>query len=66
MKSSTDPSDRFGLNTDFGKGLAFALASLAVFAILLLVRRPHWAEPWLVASLFTFVVWRLGRGASRS
>jgi hypothetical protein len=66
MKSSPDRSSPFGLNTDFRKGLAFALASLAVFACLLLVRRPHWAHPWLIASFFTFLVWRLGRREPRS
>jgi hypothetical protein len=61
MKSSTDTRDRLGLNTDFKKGAAFVLLSLTTFALLLLVRRPEWANPWLIASLFTFAVWRLGR-----
>jgi hypothetical protein len=65
MKTSIDRGTRFGLNTDFRRGLAFALASLAVFAALLLVRRPHWAQPWLIASFFTFAVWRLGRREGR-
>lgn len=65
MKPATDNGRRFGLNTDFRKGLAFALASIAVFASLLLVKRPHWAHPWLIASFFTFAVWRLSRRDGR-
>jgi hypothetical protein len=66
MKSFPDRSSRLGLNTDFRKGVAFALASLAVFAGLIIVQRPHWAHPWLIASFFTFLVWRLGRREPRS
>jgi hypothetical protein len=66
MKSSTERGGRLDLNTDFRKGLAFALASLAVFACLLLVQRPQWAHPWLIASFFTFVIWKLGRREPRS
>jgi hypothetical protein len=59
MKSSTDTRERLGSNTDFRKGVAFALLSLTMFALLLLLRRPQWANPWLIASLFTFALWRL-------
>jgi hypothetical protein len=65
MKSSTDTRGRLGLNTDFKKGVAFALLSLTMFALLLLLRRPHWANPWLIASLFTFALWRLSCQQSR-
>jgi hypothetical protein len=61
MKASTDNRGRLGSSTDFRKGTAFALLSLTTFALLLLLRRPEWANPWLIASLFTFAVWRLGR-----
>lgn len=65
MKSSTGTRERLGLDTDFKKGIAFALLSLTTFALLLLVRRPQWANPWLIASVFTFAVWRLGRRRPR-
>jgi hypothetical protein len=65
MKSSTDTRDRLGLNTDFKQGVAFALLSMTMFALLLLIRRPEWANPWLIASVFTFAVWRLGRQRSK-
>jgi hypothetical protein len=64
MKSSTDTRERLSLNTDFKKGVAFALLSLTTFALLLLLRRPQWANPWLIASLFTFALWRLSRQQS--
>lgn len=65
MKSSTDTREGLGLSTDFRKGVAFALLSLAMFALLLLLHRPQWANPWLIASLFTFAVWRLSRQQSK-
>ncbi len=64
-KSSTETHERPSLDTDFKKGAAFALLSLTVFAILLLVGRAEWANPWLIASVFTFAVWRLGRQQTR-
>jgi hypothetical protein len=64
MKSSTDTRERLGLNTDFKRGVVFALLSLTMFALLLLLRRPQWATPWLIASLFTFALWRLRRQQS--
>ncbi len=61
MKLSPEARRRPSLNTDFKKGAAFVLLSLAMFALLLLLHRPEWATPWLIASLFTFAVWRLDR-----
>jgi Ca2+/Na+ antiporter len=64
MKTTIDGHRRFDLGTDLRRGIVFSLASMAVFTVLLLMQRPHWAQPWLIASIFTFVMWRLGRGLS--
>lgn len=61
MKLSPEAHRRPSLNTAVKKGAAFVLFSLAMFALLLLLHRPDWANPWLIASLFTFAVWRLDR-----
>lgn len=66
MKSFGRYTGRFGLNDDRRLGIAFVLASLGIVALLLLVRRPYWASPWLLATLFTFAVWRLSRKAPRA
>ena len=66
MISSTNPRGRMTSSSDLGQGIAFVLLSLAMFVLLSLVRRPEWAQAWLIASLFTFVLWRLGRQPSPS
>jgi hypothetical protein len=45
--------------TDLEKGIVFATLCVAVFFLLLLADRPHWATPWLLASIFTFGLWRM-------
>lgn len=65
MKAFGDGLNPLGLKTDFQRGLVFVLVSIAVFGVLVIAERPHWAEPWLLASLFTFAVWRLSRQQSR-
>lgn len=65
MKAFGDDFDQLRLKTDFQRGVVFALLAIAIFALLLIAERPHWAEPWLIASLFTFAVWRLNRQQSR-
>jgi hypothetical protein len=62
MKTSASLHGRFGSNPDFKKGLAFAAISIGVFVALLLLQRPHWATPWLLASIFTFSLSRMGKG----
>jgi len=61
MKTSTGLHGRFGSNPDLRKGLAFAALSVSVFVALILIQRPHWANPWLLASIFTFGLWLLGK-----
>jgi Ca2+/Na+ antiporter len=55
----------FKASDDFKRGAAFALLSVCVFVVLVHVGRPHWATPWLLASVFTFAVWRMGRAPRR-
>jgi hypothetical protein len=64
MKAFGDGLNHLGLKTDFQRGLVFALLSVVIFAVLVIAERPHWAGPWLIASLFTFAVWRLSRQPS--
>lgn len=61
MKASAYLHGRIGPNRDFKKGVAFAVLSVGVFVTLVLAQRPHWANPWLLASIFTFGIWLLGR-----
>jgi hypothetical protein len=65
MKPFSDGLSQFRLKTDFQRGTAFILLSAAILCALLIAGRPHWAGPWLIASLFTFAVWRLNRQQSR-
>lgn len=65
MKPFSDGLDQFRLKTDFQRGVAFILLSSLILCVLLIANRPHWAGPWLIASLFTFGVWRLNRQQSR-
>jgi hypothetical protein len=65
MKTSMTRRGRFGSNPDLEKGLAFAALSIGVFVMLVLVQRPHWANPWLIASIFTFGLWLLGKKPAR-
>ncbi len=65
MKSLSGGVNQFRLKTDFQRGLAFILLSGAILCALLIAERPHWAGPWLIASLFTFAVWRLNRQQPR-
>lgn len=65
MKAFDDGLGHLGLKTDFQRGAVFAAVSIVIFGVLILAERPHWAEPWLLASLFTFAVWRLSRQQSR-
>jgi hypothetical protein len=64
MKSLSDGITQFRLETDFQRGLAFTLVSSVILCALLIAELPHWAGPWLIASLFTFAVWRLNRQQS--
>jgi hypothetical protein len=64
MKSLSDGINQFRFKTDFQRGLAFILLSGLILCVLLIAERPHWAGPWLLASLFTFAVWRLNRQQS--
>jgi hypothetical protein len=61
VKPLSDGLSQFRLKTDFQRGIAFILLSTAILCVLLVAGRPHWAGPWLIASLFTFAVWRLNR-----
>jgi hypothetical protein len=61
MKASRDGLHHLGIKTDFQRGVSFILASAAVFGVLLFAKRPYWAGPWLIASMFTFAVWSLSR-----
>jgi hypothetical protein len=65
MKTLVTRRGRFGSNPDLEKGLAFAALSVGVFVVLVLVQRPHWANPWLLASIFTFGLWLLGKKPTR-
>lgn len=66
MTSSTNARGRMTSSGDFRQGVAFVLLSLAMFVLLSLLHRPEWARPWLIASSFTFVLWRLGRHSTPS
>jgi hypothetical protein len=65
MNPSSHASGRSLLSPDSKQGIVFTSLSLGAFALLLMVERPHWATAWLVASIFTFGVWRLGRSPQR-
>lgn len=65
MKPFSDGLSQFRLKTDFQRGIAFILLSATILCVLLSAGRPHWAGPWLIASLFTFAVWRLNRQQAR-
>ena len=52
------------MSLDFKRGMAFAALCILVFIVLLLADRPHWATPWLLANIFTFGLWRMGRPRS--
>jgi hypothetical protein len=65
MKPLSDGLNQFRLKTDLQRGLAFVILSGVILCVLLIAERPHWAGPWLIASLFTFAVWRLNRQESR-
>jgi hypothetical protein len=65
VKPLSDGVSQFRLKTDFQRGLAFILLSSVILCVLLVAERPHWAAPWLIASLFTFAVWRLNRQQPR-
>jgi hypothetical protein len=64
MKPLSDGLNHFRMKTDLQRGLAFVILSSIILCILLIAERPHWAGPWLIASLFTFAVWRLNRQQS--
>jgi len=67
MTSSTNARRPMPTNDgDLRQGIAFVLLSLAMLVLLSLLRRPEWARPWLIASVFTFILWRLGRHPSPS
>lgn len=66
MKETIDGLSRFKLRSERQRGVVFAALCAVIFGVLLLVERPHWAGPWFVASLFTFVAWRLSRSSSRA
>lgn len=65
VKSFSDGLNQWKLKNDFQRGLAFVLLSSAILCLLIVAERPHWAEPWLIASFFTFAVWRLNRQTSK-
>jgi hypothetical protein len=65
MTHPTGTSGSFRLSRSFKRGAAFAFLSLCVFVLLMGVARPHWATAWLVASVFTFAIWRMGREPQR-
>jgi len=64
MKAIGDGMNHFGLKTDLQRGVVFILLTTVIFGVLMLAERPHWAGPWLIASMFTFAVWRLNRQQS--
>lgn len=64
MKALGEGLNHLGLKTDFQRGVVFILLTTLIFGVLIIAERPHWAGPWLIASLFTFAVWRLGRQES--
>jgi hypothetical protein len=65
MTHPTHTSDSSRPGEDFKRGAAFALLTLCVFVLLLGAGRPQWATPWLLASVFTFGVWRMSRAPGR-
>jgi len=65
MKAFADCVNSLRLTTDARRGLVFVLLSVVMFGVLLVAQRPHWAVPWLIASLFTFAVWRMGAPPSK-
>jgi hypothetical protein len=64
MKGFGAGHNHFGLKTDLQRGVLFILLTSLIFGALIMANRPHWAGPWLIASVFTFAVWRLGRQPS--
>jgi hypothetical protein len=65
MKALSDGLHHLGLKTDFQKGAVFVALTIVMFGVLLIAERPQWAGPWLIASMFTFGVWRLNRQQSK-
>ncbi len=61
MRTSATMGGRFRPGPDFRRGVAFALLSIGVFVALVALQRPHWANPWLLASVFTFGLWLTGK-----
>ncbi|HTV17103.1 MAG TPA: hypothetical protein VMG12_00490 [Polyangiaceae bacterium] len=64
MKALGDGHSHLGLKTDFQRGVVFILLTTLIFGLLIVADRPYWAGPWLIASMFTFGVWRLSRQQS--
>jgi hypothetical protein len=64
MKAFGDGLNHLGLKTDFQRGIVFILLTTTMFGVLMIAGRRDWAGPWLIASLFTFGVWRLSRQQS--
>ena len=61
MKNPATLRGRFGSNPDLEQGLAFAALSVGVFVALTLLQRTHWANPWLIASIFTLGLWLMSK-----
>jgi hypothetical protein len=65
MKAIGHGLSHIGLKTDFQRGVVFFLLTTLIFGLLILADRDYWAGPWLIASMFTFGVWRLSRQRSK-
>ena len=67
--SSSNPEYRSDkphkLSWDFKKEMGFAVAAVALFAVLLAYREYPYAVGWLMFSLFSFGIWRIGKGRFR-